>query len=156
MDDFTVPDDWKVLGWPVDFDKVTIMPGGEHGPRPHGPGELVQHDGIDLATPEGTPVYASGPGVVTLVELDGDSDDGVGNSVWLSHIEGIFQTGYLHMLDAPLVGVGDEVHEGTLLGHVGQTGNAAGNHVCFHTKVRGHAVNPRTFIRDYGRPTDDR
>lgn len=151
MENFVVPDEWRVFDWPlVDF---LVPPWGEHGPRPGLlPGQMVEHLGIDLDAEEGADVVACAPGVVTLVLDDADpASEGGGNQVWLSHLDGLFQTGYMHLADAPSVAVGDEVTPETVLGRVGATGNARGPHVCLETRIRGHAVNPRQMMRDYGR-----
>ncbi|VXB74756.1 M23 family metallopeptidase [Pseudoclavibacter sp. 8L] len=136
--------------WPVEG---RIPPLGEFGPRDSGiPGERVQHDAVDINAEEGTPVYASADGEVSLVELaDDPGNEGVGNSVCMKHgDEHEFQTQYHHLRDAPLVKKGDVVNQGDLLGYVGQTGNASGPHLCWWTLRHGIPWNPRQFVKTFG------
>ncbi|WP_181062826.1 M23 family metallopeptidase [Pseudoclavibacter sp. RFBG4] len=144
--------------WPFNPADVIVPPRGEFGPRlplgaPEGlPGaasDLEQHDGIDLNAPAGAIVRAAAAGVVTLLRVDGEDDEGEGNAVWLRHSEA-FQTRYLH-LDSVLVEHDQVVELGQPIGTVGQTGNAPAPHLCFLTLVAGRAFNPRTFMRDRAR-----
>lgn len=152
MPAFEPPDDHKIFSWPVG--SFLIPPAGEFGPRPTGvPEQFAPHDGVDLNAEEGTPVMACASGRVTKVVLESDEmSDGAGNAVWLSHLDGRMQSSVSHLRDAPLVAEGDEVTPETVLGHVGQSGNASGPHACFQVLIEGVPFNPRQILRDYGRP----
>jgi murein DD-endopeptidase MepM/ murein hydrolase activator NlpD len=96
------------------------------------------HTGVDLASRTGTPIYASGDGIV---EKAGWSS-GYGKFVGLKHVNG-FETGYGHMsriADGMKPGV--RVRQGQIIGYVGSTGNSTGPHLHFEIKVNGRFVDP--------------
>ena len=96
------------------------------------------HTGVDLASPKGTPIYASGDGVVERAQWV----SGYGRYVELKHVNG-FETGYGHMsriADGMKPGV--KVRQGQVIGYVGSTGNSTGNHLHFEIKVNGRFVDP--------------
>lgn len=88
------------------------------------------HTGTDFAAPEGTPIYPVGPGVVH--QKDFDASD-YGNWVSIDHGNNVY-TQYAHMEAPSPVNVGDHVTQKTVIGRVGQTGNAMGPHV--HVELR--------------------
>lgn len=142
--------------WPLDDTErilPTISQWGEFGPSPEGIGprpDFEMHEGIDLPADEGIPVYAAADGVVTLVFVDEEGDDGQGNAVWFKHGEG-HQTRYNHLqLPVELV-KGDRVKLGDVIGYVGETGRATWPHLCFQTIFYGEAHNPRQFMRNRAR-----
>jgi murein DD-endopeptidase MepM/ murein hydrolase activator NlpD len=96
------------------------------------------HSGVDLAAPKGTPIYASGDGVIEKAGWV----SGYGKKVEISHVNG-FETGYGHMsriADGMKPGV--RVRQGQIIGYVGSTGNSTGNHLHFEIKVNGRVVDP--------------
>lgn len=93
-------------------------------------------NGVDLAAPNGTPVYAAAAGTV-IVSKVGGVNGGYGNYIVVDHGGGI-QTLYSH-LSTDLVTVGQSVSQGERIGSVGITGTATGYHL--HFEVRG-AKNP--------------
>ncbi|MBP6770954.1 MAG: M23 family metallopeptidase [Reyranella sp.] len=96
------------------------------------------HTGVDLATKTGTPIYASGDGVVEKAQWV----SGYGKFVELKHVNG-FETGYGHMsriADGMKPGV--KVKQGQIIGYVGSTGNSTGPHLHFEIKVNGRFVDP--------------
>ena len=96
------------------------------------------HTGIDLAAPTGTPIYASGDG---LVERAGWVS-GYGKKVEIRHVNG-FETGYGHMSKiASEMTPGTRVRQGQIIGYVGSTGNSTGPHLHFEIKVNGRVVDP--------------
>lgn len=100
------------------------------------------HDGIDLAAPMNTPIYASDGGTVTA---SGWCDCGLGYYVQIDHGNGI-QTIYGHQVEQPPVSVGQLVSKGELIGHVGSTGASTGPHTHFMVLVGGTATNPRDYV----------
>lgn len=93
-------------------------------------------NGVDLAAPSGSPIYAAAGGTV-IVSRVGGWNGGYGNYVVIDHGNGV-QTLYAHM-NTDSVSVGESVSQGQLIGSVGRTGQATGNHL--HFEVRG-AKNP--------------
>jgi murein DD-endopeptidase MepM/ murein hydrolase activator NlpD len=98
------------------------------------------HDGLDFAAPYGTPVHATGSGVVVRVGWMGP----YGLAVLLDHAEG-YQTLYGH-LSRLLVRPGERVERGQVLGYVGSTGRSTGPHLHYSVYRRGVAVDPRPYL----------
>lgn len=96
------------------------------------------HTGVDLASKTGTPIYASGDGVVEKAQWV----SGYGKYVELKHVNG-FETGYGHMSRiADGMKPGAKVRQGQIIGYVGSTGNSTGPHLHFEIKVNGRFVDP--------------
>lgn len=93
-------------------------------------------NGVDLAAPNGTPIYAAAGGTV-IVSKVGGYNGGYGNYVVIDHGNGT-QTLYAHM-STDSVSIGEAVSKGERIGTVGITGEATGYHL--HFEVRG-AKNP--------------
>jgi murein DD-endopeptidase MepM/ murein hydrolase activator NlpD len=104
--------------------------------------ENKRHQGIDIVSPLGTPIKASGSGVVLY---SGNSIRGYGNLIILRHSEE-FVTVYAHN-QVNLAGEGMEVQEGQVIAKVGQTGNASGPHLHFEIRVNNKAVDPLPFLK---------
>ena len=100
------------------------------------------HGGIDMRTQGGTPVYPMAPGVVTNVGTDPLG----GNVVNVDHQNGV--TSYYAHLSTAKVFKGDRVGYDTVLGTVGNTGNAKNgvHHVHFQTWKNGTLVDPAQFF----------
>lgn len=98
------------------------------------------HNGLDLTAPQGTPVYASGDGLVTYAAWNG----GYGNVIFLNHGHG-FETryGHLHRFN---VANGQQVKRGDLIGFVGNTGVSTTPHLHYEVLYRGKYVNPANFM----------
>jgi murein DD-endopeptidase MepM/ murein hydrolase activator NlpD len=94
------------------------------------------HGGIDIASPEGTPILAAADGVV--VET-GDYFFN-GNCVFIEHGLGL-QTFYAHMSRID-VDPGDRVSQGQVIGAVGQTGRVTGSHLHWSVRLNETWVNP--------------
>lgn len=99
-------------------------------------GASAFHSGVDLRAAEGDPVTSTAAGRVVFAGEDG----GYGNSVVVEHANGM-TTRYAHLSET-VVGVGDAVEYGQLLGLVGQTGRATGPHLHYEVRVDGKAVDP--------------
>lgn len=94
------------------------------------------HSGCDFAAPTGTPVYATGGGVVRMADYDG----GYGKSIEIDHGFG-FVTKYAH-LSAYTVKVGQRVKRGQMIGRVGSTGTSVSPHLHYEVIKNGQKVNP--------------
>lgn len=82
------------------------------------------HYGLDVAAPEGTPIYAPAGGIVTLAEPDLYFEGGI---VFIDHGHGLIS--YLMHMSKVEATVGQELKQGDLIGAVGKTGRATGPHV---------------------------
>ena len=101
------------------------------------------HTGIDLTAQQGTPVYATADGVVTIAGR-GDGTSGYGICVVVDHGYG-YQTLYGH-LSKTTVKRGHKVKRGEMVGTVGHTGLAQGNHLHYEVIQNGNKVNPVYFF----------
>ncbi len=111
-------------------DPFGILPVGEY------------HSGIDFAAGEGTPIYATGPGVIADVDA---AAGGLGRSVRINHENGFF-TLYGHCSQI-LVTPGDRVKRGDKIALVGQTGKATGAHVHYEVRIGLDApLDPEEYI----------
>jgi len=95
------------------------------------------NNGVDLGAPSGTPIHAAAAGTVIVSKADGGWNGGYGSYVVISHSNGS-QTLYAHMVKN-IASVGETVSQGEVIGYVGETGEATGNHL--HFEVR-NAKNP--------------
>lgn len=120
--------------------------------------ERPGHDGVDVAAPKGTPIYAAGSGVVISAtcsssncDIDGSlSMGGCGWEVTILHGDKS-STRYCHMLRKPYVTTGTPVAAGQQIGVVGTSGNSSGPHLHFEThQPRGHPVEPFQFMAHRG------
>lgn len=103
-------------------------------------GASTFHSGVDLAGAEGTPIYASRSGEVTR----GGYNEYNGYYVGINHGDG-YSSVYLHMTTY-VVGIGDYVSQGQLIGYMGATGIATGPHLHFTIYYNGSTVNPAAYI----------
>jgi murein DD-endopeptidase MepM/ murein hydrolase activator NlpD len=99
------------------------------------------HAGLDFTAPSGTPIYATGDGVVEEASL---SDVGYGNHVVVRHGYG-YKTLYGHMLRTK-VKSGQAVKRGDVLGWVGSTGKSTGPHCHYEVMKNGEKVDPVYFF----------
>ena len=105
-----------------------------------GPRNGAFHDGIDVAAPEGTPVYAVRGGRV----IYSDRIPGYGNIVIVVHERGL-STVYAHNLSNE-VSVGDFVRQGQLVSRVGRTGRTTGANLHFEVRQQNVARNPLFYL----------
>ncbi|ADR18193.1 peptidoglycan DD-metalloendopeptidase family protein [Calditerrivibrio nitroreducens] len=105
-------------------------------------GRYLPHFGVDYAAPTGTPIYATGSGVVMQKGFQG----GAGNFVKIKHPNNIITT-YMHMSKfKPGLKVGSRVSQGEVIGYVGATGYATGPHVDYRIQIGPKYVNPLSFV----------
>jgi murein DD-endopeptidase MepM/ murein hydrolase activator NlpD len=124
-----------------------IMRSGFGGRRHPILGYVKMHTGVDWATAYGTPIFASGNGVVEKVGWEG----GYGKYVRLKHNNG-YETAYGHMSAfAKGLEVGKRVRQGQVIGFVGSTGMSTGAHVHYEILVNGRFVDPMRIKLPRGR-----
>ena len=101
-------------------------------------GTWKKHEGVDMAAPLGTPIKASGDGVVEFV----GTQNGYGNFVVLKHWSN-YSTAYGHMSRfASGLRRGQKVSQGDVIGYVGTTGWATGPHLHYEFRIGGRATDP--------------
>jgi len=106
-------------------------------------GRSAGHNGLDMAAPKGTPIYAAEAGVVVYAGYY----SGFGNTVMIKHNEQI-TTLYAHIREGGIkVKVGQKVSRGTKIAEVGSTGRSTGNHLHFTVYRNDVAVDPAPYLR---------
>lgn len=98
------------------------------------------HYGMDFTAPQGTPIYASGDGVVTRAD---DRSAGYGLHIRIDHGYG-YMTLYAH-LSKYNVKVGQKVKRGEIIGFVGSTGRSQAPHLHYEVHKDGKHINPVHF-----------
>lgn len=129
-------------GWamPCSYVKLTSPFGNRTSPTT---GASSYHQGVDLSAPAGTPIYAARSGQVSTATYG----SAAGYYVRINHMDG-FSSIYMHMTHY-VVSTGQNVSAGQLIGYVGQTGVATGNHLHFGISYNGAYVNPANYISFY-------
>lgn len=105
-------------------------------------GKPSYHPGIDLAAPQGSPVYACAPGKVTSVAFSRV----YGNHIIIAHNDG--QVSLYGHLSETLVVLNDVVKAGTIIGKVGSTGMSTGPHLHFEIRKKGVPTDPEVYIKN--------
>jgi murein DD-endopeptidase MepM/ murein hydrolase activator NlpD len=103
-------------------------------------GNIRFHEGLDLAAPEGTPVYAAGEGIVA--EIGEDAIYGI--YIIIQHGEH-WASLYGHLRKVETI-LRSSVKSGTLIGRVGSTGQSTGPHLHFELRQNGKARDPDKFL----------
>ncbi|NDV00454.1 peptidoglycan DD-metalloendopeptidase family protein [Pseudoroseicyclus sp. CLL3-39] len=99
------------------------------------------HEGVDMAGPVGTPIYATADGVVTHAGWS----SGYGRLIKIRHEFGIeTRFGHLNAID---VQVGQRVSQGEHIGDMGNSGRSTGPHLHYEVRVGGEPINPMIYIR---------
>lgn len=103
------------------------------------------HDGLDFTAPSGTPVYATGDGVIASAYQSAS----YGNVIFVNHGYG-YQTRYAH-LTKYIVNKGEAVKRGQIIGYVGSTGRSEAPHLHYEVLYNMKPINPINFFqRDLG------
>lgn len=103
-------------------------------------GQYPAHNGVDIAGPYGTPIYAADSGVVTTAKY---TRYGYGVYAVINHGNG-YETLYGHC-SSLVVSYGQQVVKGQLIGYMGSTGNSTGNHLHFEIKSGNIRYDPYRF-----------
>jgi murein DD-endopeptidase MepM/ murein hydrolase activator NlpD len=107
---------------------------------PKGAGTRM-HEGTDFAASYGTPIYATGDGVV----VEAGWDSGYGRAIVIRHDFGI-STRYGHLSEIK-VDVGQRVSRGDRIGDMGNSGRSTGTHLHYEVLIGGQPTNPMNFIK---------
>lgn len=107
-------------------------------------GQRRFHSGLDMAAGIGTPVHASGPGVVTFA----GAYAGYGKLVEIAHGNGLVSR-YGHNSQL-LVTRGEQVKQGQVIARVGETGRATGPHLHFEVQAFNRPRNPADYLYRHG------
>lgn len=102
---------------------------------------VKMHAGLDFAAPQGTPIYATADGVVSVA---GNKGNGYGNHVIINHGYG-YQTLYGHMVKVKSSS-GQKVSRGEVIGWVGSTGKSTGPHCHYEVHKNGNKIDPVYFF----------
>lgn len=126
-------------GWITPCSYVSLT--SPYGWRTHPiTGKNSFHNGIDLANSQGTPIYASRSGTVTTATYNG----AYGYYVTINHGDG-YSSLYAHMTHY-IVGSGEYVSQGQVIGYMGSTGWSTGPHLHYTIYYNGNTVNPAGYI----------
>jgi hypothetical protein len=126
---------------PIENQDLTLIASG-FGHRIHPIYKILKmHNGIDFSAPVGTPVYATGNGVVKSATR---SERGLGNQILIDHGYG-YETLYACM-DELNVRSGQEVKRGDMIGTVGNTGLSVAPHLHYEVHLDGKAMNPINYF----------
>jgi len=114
-------------------------------------GYTKMHTGTDFAAPTGTPIMASGSGIVTRAKWCG----GGGNCVKIKH-NSVYQTVYAHMSKfAKGIRKGARVKQGQIIGYVGSTGLSTGPHLHYEVIENGKKINSQKLKLPSGKVLKD-
>lgn len=100
------------------------------------------HFGLDIAAPEGSPVFAPADGLITLTHPDMYFS---GGTIILDHGQGLSST-FLH-LSKILVEAGTFVRQGDLIARIGSTGRASGPHLDWRMNWLDRRINPQPLLQ---------
>lgn len=129
------PYSWLVMHPLPDMKRVS----SDFGGRTMG-GRAEHHSGLDLSAPSGTPIYATGPGIVTKSGWG----TGYGQYVEINHGNG-YITRYAHA-SRLIARVGDQVKAGEHIANVGCTGRCTGPHLHYEVVKDGQRKNPSSYL----------
>jgi murein DD-endopeptidase MepM/ murein hydrolase activator NlpD len=107
------------------------------------------HAGLDFTAPTGTPIYATGNGIIEIAEYN---TTGYGNNIWIRHGYG-YRTHYCHMIKLK-ANKGQQVKRGEVIGWVGSTGKSTGPHCHYEVEKGGEKLDPIHFFYNDLKPED--
>jgi murein DD-endopeptidase len=129
----------QALGWPLTGPiRITSGFGARTAPTT---GASTYHNGIDLAAPIGTAVYAPASGTINSLYTNSEG----GKQLLMKHENG-FISGFAHLISYAVT-VGQSVRKGQLIAYTGNTGNTTGPHLHFSLKDKtGQFVDPLNYV----------
>lgn len=126
---------------PIENHDLTLIASG-YGQRIHPIYKIPKmHEGIDFSAPVGTPVFATGEGVVQAVIR---SERGLGNQIIIHH--GFGYTTHYACMDELHVRRGERVKRGIQIGTVGDSGLSVAPHLHYEVHLNGEAMNPINYF----------
>ena len=130
----------EISDYPVIFPIKNPIISSGFGMRKHPVYKIRKfHTGIDLPKTKGTPVYATGNGIV----IDKGYGSGYGNFIEIRHAGG-FRSFYAH-LSKTLVNIGDSVSIAEQIACVGNTGVSTGSHLHYEVRKGKYFLNPKEW-----------
>lgn len=124
---------------PISLENIKRI--GHFGRRKHPIYKIMKmHEGMDFTAKKGTPVYATGDGVVSRISK---SKMGYGNLIVIDHGFG-YTTRYAH-LSSFLIKKGQKIKRGEAIGLVGTTGTSTGPHLHYEVRKKKRAIDPINF-----------
>ena len=137
--------DWQPTGalqWPLTIPgTITSQFGYRTDPIT---GETSYHSGTDIAAPDGSPILAAAGGTVTIANALDSWGGGYGYYIRIDHGNGL-ETLYAHC-SAICLAAGQQVQAGQVIGYVGQTGRATGNHLHFEVYQNGQRGDAMAYF----------
>jgi len=126
---------------PIENRDLTLIASG-YGYRIHPIYKIPKmHEGIDFSAPVGTPVYATGDGVVQDVIR---SERGLGNQIIIDH--GFGYSSLYASMDELQVRPGQNVKRGDQIGTVGDSGLSVAPHLHYEVHLNGEPMNPINYF----------
>jgi murein DD-endopeptidase MepM/ murein hydrolase activator NlpD len=115
---------------------------------PFGPRGGRNHNGVDMAADEGTPILAAMDGVISEKGLSGSLTSGYGYFIAVKHADGsVSETLYAHLRELPDIAVGTPVKAGQVIASMGTTGGSTGPHLHFEVRdANGQVIDPATVL----------
>jgi len=104
-------------------------------------GYVRPHNGLDFTAPQGSPVYATGDGRIGFAQYS----TSYGNVVYIYHGYD-FETRYAHLTNF-IVGAGQTVKRGQIIGYVGNTGLSVSAHLHYEVLYKNSPINPINFFQ---------
>lgn len=104
-------------------------------------GYVRDHKGLDFTADVGTPVYATGDGVIKSAYFSGS----YGNVIFIDHGYG-YETRYAHLSEFN-ARRGQRIKRGDIIGFVGNTGLSRGPHLHYEVVYQGQQINPMNFFQ---------
>ncbi len=103
---------------------------------------IKMHNGVDIAAPIGTPVYATADGIVVKLFHNNSS---IGYAIKIKHAHH-YQTLYGHLNALPNFQVGWQVKRGQIIAYVGSTGLSTAPHLHYCVYYRSMPINPYQYL----------
>ena len=131
--------DGGIFAWPApSYTRIS----DDYGYRIHPTLGVQQfHNGVDMASPGGSPILAAYDGKVVAAAYSSS----MGNYIMIDHGDNLY-TIYMHA-SALYVSKGAEVSKGDKIAAVGSTGRSTGNHLHFSVRLNGNYVSPWNYLR---------
>ena len=122
--------------------RAEISPVSSFGMRTHPILQIRRmHAGVDFRVEEGTPIYATGDGIISVV----GENSGYGKHIRIQHEDG-YETVYA-MLSEINVQVGESVQKEDQIGRSGNTGLSQAPHLHYEIRKEGRPLNPEEYIK---------